>query len=181
MLVVLQVMKNNFDTVFVTETHLIKGTRFSLPDFIPFHNPRSSHDDVKPHSGISCFIKPTALSFVDCVEKNIPENIVIEWKGGHKIFGSYIVPSDSPYSDSSVFSNIANFFVPVSESRVVIGGGDLNARVGDIKQKLHFVGYSYRENQDKIVNDYGKSLLRVCNSFNCFIINNLDACSKHFD
>ena len=162
-----------FDIVFITETHLIKGTRFSLPKFKEFHNPLSDHTDRKPHGGVSCFIKSTILHLIRKVHIDTSEMIVLDLVGGHKIFSNYIVPVDSPYSDITAFSNIANVFTPTNSDSVVIGGGDLNARVGDIKQKIPS-NCSYRLNPDKQVNEHGKTLLSICSSFKCYVLNNMD-------
>ena len=52
------------------------------------------------------------------------------------MFGTYIAPSDSPYYNTTEFSNVANMFIPLNYNRVVFGGGDLNGRVGDITYSL---------------------------------------------
>ena len=166
-------MKNNFDIVFITETHLTKGTRFSIPDFTPYHNPLSDHNDKKPHGGVSCFIKTSVLQFVKKVHTNTKEFIVVEMVGGHKIFGCYIVPRDSPYADEGDFAKISNVFSPRNCDTVIIGGGDVNSRVGDMKVRLP-AQCSYRKNVDEVTNEYGKLLTSVCQTSKCFILNNMN-------
>ena len=166
-------MQTNFDIVFVTETHFIKGTRFSVPQFTAHHNPLSDYSDRKPHGGISCFIRTSMLNLITSINKNIAETIVIEIFGGNTIFGNYIVPSSSPYFNDSYLSNVANRFLPKNSKRVVIGGGDLNARVGDILQKLP-ANCSYRKNVDEVVNDHGHAIRSICSSYNCFVLNNMN-------
>ena len=56
----------------------------------------------------------------------------------------------------------------------------MNGRVGDVKTKLP-VGMVYRANVDSVVNDHGKEILKICKSFKCFIVNNLDFNGKKFD
>ena len=170
----------NFDIVFITETHLTKGTRFSLPNFTQYHNPLSDHNDRKPHGGVSCFINNAVVPLIKRVHKDTPEVIVVEFVGGHKIFGCYIVPRDSPYSDEGDFAKIANVFSPRNCSKVVIGGGDVNSRIGDLKMKLP-LNCSYRENVDKVINEYGKLLLSVCQSVSCYVVNNMNISSKIMD
>ena len=165
-------MHKNFDIIFITETHFIKGTRFSVPLFTSYHNPLSDHLDRKPHGGISCFIRSSILPLVVDVNKNLSETIVVEMFGGHRVFGNYIVPSSSPYFDDSAFSNVANQFLPRDSKLVVIGGGDVNARVGDIKQKLP-INCSYTKNVDDFVNDSGKTIHSICSSYKCFVVNNM--------
>ena len=166
-------MQTNFDIVFLTETHFIKGTRFSVPSFTSYHNPLSDYQDRKPHGGISCFIRTSLSHLVTNVNKNISETIVVEMLGGHRVFGNYIVPSSSPYFDDGAFSNVANRFLPKDSKRVVIGGGDINARVGDIQQKLP-VNCSYKKNADEFVSESGRTIRSICSSYNCFVINNMN-------
>ena len=166
-------MQTNFDIIFVTETHFIKGTRFSVPLFTSHHNPLSDYSDRKPHGGISCFIRTSMLNLITAVNKNISETIVVELFGGHTVFGNYVVPSSSPYFNDSSLTNIANRFLPKNSQRVVIGGGDLNARIGDIQQKLP-ANCSYRKNVDAVVNDSGHTIRSICSSYNCFVVNNMN-------
>ena len=166
-------LQTNFDIVFVTETHLTKGTRFSLPDFTQYHNPLSDHNDRKPHGGVSCFVKNSILPYVRKVYRDTREMIIVEFSGGHKIFGCYIVPRDSPYSDEGDFARVANVFSPKNSSTVIIGGGDVNSRVGDLKMKLP-VNCSYRKNVDEVTNEYGKLLTSVCQSVKSYVVNNMD-------
>ena len=121
------------------------------------------------------------MSLIKHVNKRIPENIIIEIIGGHKVFGSYITPTDSPYGDETDFSNISNVFYPVNSNYVTIGGGDLNARVGDIAQRLPFDNCKYRVNIDNTINDYGRILRKLCKSSKCYVINNLDIGTKKLD
>ena len=177
---ILEWIQTNFDIVFITETHLTKGTRFSMPDFTEYHNPLSDHNDRKPHGGVSCFIRTSVLKFVKKVYKNTSEMIIVELIGGHKIFGCYIVPRDSPYANESDFVNLANVFSPKNSNKVIIGGGDVNSRVGDLKVKLP-ANCSYRQNVDVIVNEYGRLLSSVCQSAKCFVLNNLKIGSLTLD
>ena len=170
---ILSWIQTNFDIVFITETHFTKGTCFSLPDFTEYHNPLSDDNDSKPHGGVSCFIRTSVLKFVKKVCKDVSEMIIVELIGGHKIFGCYIVPRDSPYSNESDFVNLANVFSPKNSNRVIIGGGDVNSRVGDLKVKLP-AKCSYRKNIDVVVNEYGKLLSSVCQSAKCFVLNNMN-------
>ena len=151
-----------------------------MPDFTEYHNPLSDHNDLKPHGGVSCFIRTSVLKFVKKVYKNTPEMIIVELLGGHKVFGCYIVPRDSPYANESDFVNLANVFSPKNCNKVIIGGGDMNSRVGDLKVKLP-ANCSYRQNVDVIVNEYGKLLSSVCLSAKCFVLNNMKIGSLTLD
>ena len=140
--------------------------------FTSFHNPLCDYTDRKPHGGISCFIRTSILHLIDNVNKKVSETIIIHFVGGHCIFGNYVVPADSPYFQEDAFSAVANRFYPKDSSNVVIGGGDLNARVGDINQRIP-LNCSYKKNVDKEVNDSGRTIRSICASSNCFVINNM--------
>ena len=67
-------------------------------------------------------------------------------------------------------------FYPKDSEKLIIGGGgggDLNARVGNISQKLP-ANCSYRKNIDNVINDHGKILRDICSSFNCYVLNNMN-------
>ena len=115
----------------MTETHLTKGQSFEIADYKSFHNPYSTVEDPKPRGGISCFIQPNYINYVTRVNTDISENVSVHFKNGDVIFGVYIAPVDSHYHDLTDFSNVANMFVPKNSNCVVLGGGDLNGRVGD--------------------------------------------------
>ena len=78
-----------------------------------------------------------------------------------------------------MFTNISNIFNPINENHIVIGGGDLNARIGNINRK-NFKGH-YRKTPDTVVNTHGKSLLKICKNSDIYVINNLTYKSNHFD
>ena len=82
----------NFDIIFISETHLTKGQIFEIPDFVARHNAFSTVDDVKARGGVSCFIAREYLCLVKSIMTDIPENIVINFKNGDAVFGSYIPP-----------------------------------------------------------------------------------------
>ena len=165
-------LQTNFDIVFISETHLTKGRSFEIEKFVDYHNSYSTVNDVKARGGVSCFISPSYLKHISSVSIEIPENIVINFKNGDVVFGSYIAPTDSPYYSITDFSKIANMLVPTNHDRVVLGGGDLNGRVGDVKMPLPNT-MKYLRNVDKVVNDHGKEILKICKSFKTYILNNL--------
>ena len=61
----------------------------------------------------------------------------------------------------------------VDKKNVLMGGGDLNARVGDVVLKLPKRKYFYRPNPDTVVNSHGIEITRICKSYNCILLNNL--------
>ena len=137
-------------------------------------------NEGKPRGGVSCFVVPGYLRHIKYIDTKIPDNIIVTFKNGDVVFASYIAPCDSPYSNITDFSNVANVFTSMNENCVVLGGGDMNGRVADIKTKLP-AGMVYRPNVDSVMNDHGKEIIKICKSFKCFIVNNLNFNGKIFD
>ena len=174
-------LDKNFDICFVSETHMTKGQSFKIQNFKCFNHPYSDVLGSKPRGGMLCMIKESCLQHVNKVDRDTPETIILTLHGGHKIFGLYIPPSDSLYYDDTLFTNISNIFQQNCENRVIIGGGDLNCRVGNIKRTLPLLRAKYRPNVDTFVNSHGKMLEKICNSYKCYVMNNLSIGSKDFD
>ena len=65
-------------------------------------------------------------------------------------------------------------------NRIVIGGGDINCRIGNLLQKSRGK-YKYRDNPDTETNSHGVFLVDICNSLKCFPLNNLTYNNKVFD
>ena len=172
-------LRVNFDIIFISETHLTKGQVFEIDGFSARHNAYSTVDDVKTRGGVSCFVVPNYLRHIMSFDMDIPDNIVLTFKNGDIIFGTYIAPTDSPYFDVTDFSKVANMFVPVNQNRVILGGGDMNGRVGDVKMNLPN-SMSYLPNVDGVLNDHGKEITKICRSFKCFIVNNMKFKQKIF-
>ena len=86
--------------------------------------------------------------------------MTINLRGGHIIFSNYIPPEDSIYFKEDQFTNFPSLF-NTNSSSIVIGGGDINCRVGDISQNLP-LNCHYRKNPDLVKNKHGKTLLRIC-------------------
>ena len=79
-----------------------------------------------------------------------------------------------------MFRTIANEFEPERRDIVVLTGGDINSRIGNLVQPPT-KGSIYRENPDKQLNSHGKFVAEICNSFKCFPLNNLTYKGKVFD
>ena len=170
----------NFDIIFISETHLTKGQIFEIPDFVVRHNPYSTVEDTKARGGVSCFVVPHYLCHIKEIVCDIPENIMINFKNGDSVFGTYIPPSDSRFFEATDFSNIANVFVPINQDRIILGGGDMNGRVGDVKYTLPAGYMSYLPNIDGIENEHGKEIIKICRTFKAFIVNNMKFKEKIF-
>ena len=66
---------------------------------------------------------------------------------------------------------MSNVFTPINGEYAVIGGGDLNSRVGKVKNVPH-IRAKYRVNPDEETNDNGKMLKDLCETYKCAILNN---------
>ena len=88
-------LQKNFDIIFIPETHLCKNQKFILDNFKVYHNAYSDTNARKPRGGVSCLISTHFLQFIEEIIVEIPEIILIKFKGGDIIFGTYIPPVDS--------------------------------------------------------------------------------------
>ena len=174
-------LNKNFDIVFLSETHLVKGEKFKLLSFNEYHNSFSTDMDRKPRGGVSCFINNSWMDFVEDVDVSSSDHILVRLNNGTIVFSSYVAPADSPYCDPLDFSNVANAFVPASNEIIIFGGGDLNRRVGDTPQLRAPTNGIYRTNCDDQVNEHGREIMNICNSFGCYVVNNLNIGGKIFD
>ena len=173
-------LKKNFDVLFISETHLTKGQQYKLDDFKDYHNSYSEHDAKKPRGGISCFIKHEFVQYVEEVQRDDEDSVVVVWRGGNRTFGSYIPPDNSPYFDPTQFCHLANNFTPIDSEYVVVGGGDINARIGNKRLNLPCTGSSYNHNIDEVINSHGREIRKLCRAYNCYVINNLVFGSQQF-
>ena len=117
-----QWLSKNFNILFLSETHLVKGEKYKLKSFVEHHNSYSSHEDKKSRGGISCFIKNELLPFISEIDKESTGHIRLKFTNGSIVFSSYIAPVDSPYADPTEFASVANSFVPSDESALIFGG-----------------------------------------------------------
>ena len=168
-----------FNLIFISETHFTKGQKFDLDDYKSYHNCFSDVNSRKPCSGVSAFIHSSIQDYVCTVDdSNYSNHIVVDLKGGHRISGSYIPPSDSVHYSEEFIWSIPSFFTPKDSDRIFLGGGDMNSRVGHIPSNT---SWTYRKNPDKEVNTNGRTMKKICNKFNLIILNNLNTTNNNFD
>ena len=168
-----------FHIVFITETHFTKGQKFDLSDYQSYHNPFSDINSRKPCSGISVFVHDSIQDYIDDVDhQNYSNHIVITLKGGHRISGSYIPPSDSIYYSEEYIWSIPSFFTPKDSDKIFLGGGDFNSRLGDIADHDP---WKYRKNPDTETNSNGRMLKKICRKYNLLTLNNLTVGDNDFD
>ena len=172
---------SNFDICFITETHMTKGEVYNIESFQSFHNSYSQPSCDHPRGGISCFIQMKIMKNISKVDIEVENFIILTLKGNHTLFGAYITPSDSLYFDETLFAELGNVFSPMDSNYSVIGGGDLNCRVGRLTVTPPLPQANYRQNPDPETNSHGKTLKRICKSYNYFVLNNLSLQDKVFD
>ena len=102
---------NNCDVCFVSETHMTKGQCFDIQNFECFNHPFSDVLGSKPRGGMMCMIKNNYMQYITKVDRNTPDNIILTFRGGHTIFGSYIPPTDSIYYEDSAFTSVSNISI----------------------------------------------------------------------
>ena len=168
------------DICFLTETHLLPNQPFNVPPFVTINNPFSK-SMKKPRGGVSCLISPDFKQYVKSIEKSADDEIVLILTGDHKIFSSYIPPADSIYFKSEMFSSVAKNFMHVADNRIILGGGDLNCRVGNLMKNVRRTLGEYRDNPDTEINSNGQLLIDICKSLHCQPLNNLSFNNKLFD
>ena len=121
------------------------------------------------------------MKFVNKVYHEYESHILVLLKGGHRIFGSYVPPSDSPYYSDKYFNYLSSFLTPADSTFSVMGGGDLNSRVGVVSHLPPINGSYYRRNPDETINSHGRMLKKICKVYNFYIINNLTICDNDFE
>ena len=142
-------LDKNCDICFLSETHLTKGENFNIDGFQCINHPFSDVLATKPRGGVTCMVKHDFMQHIIDIDCDNDDTIILSFHGGHTVFGTYIPPVDSPYYDDSCFTTIPNIFSGNDSSKVVIGGGDLNSRVGNVSHSVPVVSSKYRDNVDK--------------------------------
>ncbi|EDO38264.1 predicted protein [Nematostella vectensis] len=101
------------------------------------------------------------------------------------ICACYIPPSNSPYFDDEVFSNLENDIALFKGHGKILLLGDMNARTGNLRDypentdSRHTVDHFYptpadslkRKNLDSQINSNGKSLIELCKALDLRILN----------
>ena len=121
------------------------------------------------------------MPYVLNVDRGFENHVLVSLKGGHRVFGSYIPPSDSIYYKDEYFFAVPSFLSPINCDSAFVGGGDLNSRVGDRVHMDNDINGQYRRNPDTVVNSHGRMLKDICKNSNCFLLNNLNYNEKIFD
>ena len=172
---------NNSNLIFLS-AHFTKGQIFDIYGYNVYHNSNSDVLDTKSRGGISYFIKNNIHPHVKTVNITFDYHIVVDFKNNYRIVGSYIPPIDSIYYNESIYADIPYFINHIDSDAVIIGGGDLNSRIGNCKRTPFNVSNCfYRPNPDTTVNSHGLFLKRLCSAYKYFILNNLTVGDRNFD
>ena len=170
---------SNVDICFIQETHLKPKQKFTVPPLVTVNNPYTDYCK-KPRGGVSVLIQNNKTKFIRKIDKSQNDMIILTLVGGHRISCNYIPPSDSPYYRDDMFATLANEFEPEEKEMVILTGGDLNSRIGNLVNKPTS-NSEYRNNPDNTTNSNGRFLADICKSFKCFPLNNMTYKNKHFD
>ena len=159
---------------------MTKGQKFELENFECVHNPYSDPGVSHPRGAVSCFISEKFKPYILNIDSSSDDLIRVLLRNDHVVFSCYVPPQESLYFNELCFSGVCNMFTPVDRNVCVIGGGDLNTRFGQLSRKMG-PDKMYSVNPDKEVNSHGKTLINICKSYKCYILNNLDFGDKIFD
>ena len=168
-----------FNLLFISETHFTKGQKFDLEEYKSYHNSFSDVSSRKPCSGVSVFIHASIQDYVLNVDNsNYTNHIIVTLKGGHRISGSYIPPSESIYFSEEYMWSIPSFFTPKDSDRIFLCGGDMNSRIGNFPNRTSWM---YRKNPDTEINTNGRTLTKICKKYHLMILNSLNSDKIQFD
>ena len=169
---------NKHDIVFIHETHCTREMHLELDNYTAIQHPCMLSSVDKPRGGCVMFIKHHLMKYVQGVDKNFHDAILLYLTGNIIIAGFYIPPDNSKYYEDQfdILENISVF--DIENPRNIIVCGDLNARMGTIKE---LNGNSYQSNPDEYVNSHGHKLLEICKTNNLVPLNMLIKDKQKFD
>ena len=170
---------NEFDFMFICETHSLKETKFHLPGYSAIHNPckKSKHCN-EPRGGCVMFIRKDLMKFVSNSDISFNDAIILNLSNGYKILGIYIPPSTSEYYYDHMdfletFCNCAN-----EENSPMVVCGDLNSRIGDLSNLNE---YLYSQNPDTVINPHGRQLINIVKVGAVIPLNHLNSNGIQFE
>ena len=150
----------------LTRTYL----QINIENYVAIQHPCVLSTPEKPRSGCIMFIKNYLMKYVEGVDKNYNDAIIVYMCHNLVICGFYIPPINSKYFGDQ-FDIIETYSVCNKENTSnVIVCGDLNSRMGSLNG---LNGHLYQENPDSEVNQHGRRLLDICKSNNLLPLNML--------
>ena len=192
---------SRYDVLFLQETWLVDSNHFNVRGYGMFRSDRGSHKKRYTGSGGVITLYKTCLS--KGLQKINSKHKDFMWVKFDKHFfnikhdlyivNCYIAPEDSVVHKDlnyDVFDVLSEEMTKYSKLGVVGVVGDLNARTGNIQEKLqaNFDDFNYdreidinddemnfqlekRCNSDKVINQFGKKLLEALETHNLVIAN----------
>ena len=106
-----------------------------------------------------------------------PDAVIFEIDNTKAIFIAPFTPISSIYKEKEIFDNL-DFIVKNFKHRYIYLLGDLNSRCAT---PVPTQNYRYKNNPDKVVNPYGRKLIKLCTDNNLLFINGLICPIRKFD
>ena len=151
--------------------------KYDIEDYVAFQHPCIYSTPERPRGGCIMFIKKHLVKFVEGVDKNFNDAVIVYMSGNIIICGFYIPPRDSKYYDDN-FDTLETLSVYDRENpRNIIICGDLNSRMGTLGKLNSQV---YQDNTDTEVNQHGRRLLQICKSNKLIPLNMLEKDERNF-
>ena len=148
---------NAYDILFIHETHASREMEIKIDGYSSIQHPCMRSSNENPRGGCIMYIREDLMKYVEGIDKNYNDTIVLYMAFNLIICGMYIPPTTSKYFDDHF--DILDVYSS-TDSNVIICG-DLNARVGNLKL---LNGLTYKDNPDPETNQHGKALLDLCKS-----------------
>ena len=171
-----QKLKNSlksYDIMFIHETHCNREMEIKIDGYNAVQHPCLLSSNEHPRGGCIMFIKNNLQKYVEGIDKNYNDTIVVYMSFNLIICGMYVPPVNSKYFGDHF--DILDVYS--SAKKHVILCGDLNSRVGHLGE---LNGLTYSDNPDTEVNEHGKSLIEVCKSNKMIPLNMLSMDNKTF-
>ena len=160
--------------MFIHETHCSREMEIKIDGYDSIPHPCVYSSDERPRGGCIMYVKKHLMKFVEGVDKNYNDTIILYMNFNIIICGIYIPPVTSKYFEDHF--DILDIYS--STEKHVLICGDLNARVGNLKQ---LNGFEYKNNPDNEINQHGKALVDMCESNDMIPLNMLTNRSVSFE
>ena len=170
---------NNFDFIFLCETHTTKEANIHLPGYKEIHNPCKLSKQVDiPRGGCAMFVRDELSKFLKSSDISFNDAITLNLSNGYIISGMYIPPYSSPYfKDHLDYLETTSLCAEENGNGMIICG-DLNSRLGSLSS---LNDYSYSDNPDTVINQHGTEMLRIIKSGCVIPLNLMNITDKNFD
>jgi len=176
------------DIICITETHLDENNVCELEGYIFIPYNRQSKHINSPHTfgGVGIFVKNYLYKFfsVNIEDKSydgILEICLRDKLGGISviIFCCYLPPERSPWGNSiDFFAHIVNQLYLCSDEDIIILCGDINARIGSLKDfTVNLDDIKERNVIDDHVNNHGRVFIEFLNDAKLCVLNGRGDCS----